>query len=144
MPYPELAEDKPVAKRIEQPPIPVSKLNVAVDDALGNILIKSLSPSPQDRYRNAGEMLAELEQWRPERNASSSTTGPAALPRSKPKEAAPDRDAEQRAADAVRLARESGRLGEAADMLEEAIMRLPQLREKYEAQLKLWRRGVAM
>jgi hypothetical protein len=55
-----------------------------------------------------------------------------------------DPDAEGLAAEAVQLASKQGRLSEAADLLEQAIVRLPRLKEKYESQLRLWRRGIAM
>lgn len=145
LPYPELANDNaPVVKLIDRLAISPSKLNVAVDYALDQILLRSLSPNPTDRYQTAGEMLAELERW--SYKSPSKDPGPhfKALPRSEPKKATPELDAEEMAAEAVRLARQQGRLAEAADMLEEAIIRLPRLREKYESQIKLWRRGIAM
>jgi hypothetical protein len=33
---------------------------------------------------------------------------------------------------------------EAADLLEEALNKCPRLRDEYEYQLKLWRRGIAL
>ena len=46
--------------------------------------------------------------------------------------------------EAVATAVDPGRLMEAADLLEEAINKAPELRDQYESQLKLWRRGVCM
>ena len=46
--------------------------------------------------------------------------------------------------EALALSRRPNSLMSAADLLEEAINRAPDLRDKYEAQLKLWRRGVSM
>ena len=45
---------------------------------------------------------------------------------------------------ALLLSRQAGTLGEAADMMEEALNKWPVLREQYEYQLKLWRRGIVM
>jgi hypothetical protein len=45
---------------------------------------------------------------------------------------------------AVTMARRPGSLMSAADLLEEAINKDPDLRDRYENQLKLWRRGVCM
>ena len=41
-------------------------------------------------------------------------------------------------------ARRSGRLGEAADLMEEAFNKSPDLRDKYAHQVKLWRCGISM
>jgi serine/threonine-protein kinase len=41
-------------------------------------------------------------------------------------------------------ARRCGRLGEAADLMEEAFNKSPDLRNKYAHQVRLWRCGVSM
>jgi serine/threonine-protein kinase len=41
-------------------------------------------------------------------------------------------------------ARRGGRLGDAADLMEEAFNKSPDLRNKYAHQVKLWRCGVSM
>ena len=46
--------------------------------------------------------------------------------------------------EAIELSRDASKLMEAADLLEEAITSQSKLREKYEYQLKLWRRGIAI
>jgi serine/threonine-protein kinase len=48
------------------------------------------------------------------------------------------------AAHAVNLARDVGTLADAADLMEEAFNKWPELRNKYEYQLKIWRRGISM
>ena len=45
---------------------------------------------------------------------------------------------------AIEKARKEGRLIEAADMMEEAFNKSPELRGKYESQVKLWRCGISM
>jgi serine/threonine-protein kinase len=55
-----------------------------------------------------------------------------------------ERTARDMARKALALARGSGRLAEAADLMEEAFNKWPELRDEYEYQLKLWRRGIAM
>ena len=42
------------------------------------------------------------------------------------------------------MSQDASKLMEAADLLEEAITRNSDLREKYEYRLKLWRRGIAI
>ena len=46
--------------------------------------------------------------------------------------------------EAFQLARDNGRLNEAADMLEETLNKWPSLRIEYEGQVRLWRKGVLM
>jgi serine/threonine-protein kinase len=41
-------------------------------------------------------------------------------------------------------ARSAGRLAEAADLMEEAFNKSPELRPKYADQVKLWRSGISM
>ena len=45
---------------------------------------------------------------------------------------------------AVKLARVSGKLIEAADLMEEAFVKSPDLREKYEISVRTWRKGMFM
>jgi serine/threonine-protein kinase len=45
---------------------------------------------------------------------------------------------------AVKLARDAGKLLEAADLMEEAFNKWPDLRTRYEYQLTIWRRGISM
>jgi serine/threonine-protein kinase len=42
------------------------------------------------------------------------------------------------------LARQAGRLADAADLMEEAFNKSPELRQKYAHQVKLWRCGISM
>jgi hypothetical protein len=44
--------------------------------------------------------------------------------------------------EALRLAQDFTTLASAADLLEEAISKDPALRERYDAQLQLWRKGI--
>jgi len=50
--------------------------------------------------------------------------------------------ADQMSKDAIKLARQAGKLVEAADLMEEAFNKWPSLRDKHEYQVKLWRRGL--
>jgi hypothetical protein len=45
---------------------------------------------------------------------------------------------------AVKLARVHGKLSEAADLMEEALTKSPDLRDRYESSLQLWRKGIVM
>ena len=57
--------------------------------------------------------------------------------------AAIEEDGEQLVLRALELGR-TGRLLEAADVMEEAFNKFPELREKFSETVKLWRRGVSM
>ncbi len=102
---------------------------------------------PEERYRDAQELLKALEKWRKAEPSSSpksrsliSSTGKSQLGQA----AAPNRKvAETLAGEALALARE-GRLSDAADLMEEAFNKLPDLRNRYESRVKLWRCGVSM
>jgi serine/threonine-protein kinase len=145
LPYPELAEENPRAKRLDQPPTAASQLNVEVDAVLDEIVGKALSPIPQHRFQTAGQLLQELERWtQPHSSGGVATSSRPGSPQSNAKVAEKGSDAEGLAAEAVQLASKQGRLSEAADLLEQAIIAQPQLKERYESQLKLWRRGIAM
>ena len=52
-------------------------------------------------------------------------------------------EAEKLAKTAVGL-KNQGRLSDAADVMEEAFNKWPDLRDKYEPQVKLWRCGISM
>jgi len=54
------------------------------------------------------------------------------------------RIAAQAAKKAIKLSKEPSKLPSAADLLEEAISKDPDLRQQYGSQLKLWRRGISM
>ena len=128
-------------------PVPPTEFNPRVDDHLESIVSRSLRLNPGERYSNAIEMLEDLDRWTPSKSKapiqSKGTVdeGKSALGsvskrgRRKP---------ETMATEAMRLARDPSRLMEAADLLEEAMMQQSGLRERYEYQLRLWRRGIVI
>lgn len=52
--------------------------------------------------------------------------------------------AEKTVRKALKLAEEPNRLMEAADLLEEAVNAAPELRDRYDYRISLWRRGLTM
>jgi serine/threonine-protein kinase len=131
----------------EHPLIPAVESNPRVDSELEDIVSRCLKLDPTERYSNATEILEDLMQWKPPKSkrlakskesidGSKSALGPI----SKPKEI----NAETMATEAMKLARDSSKLTEAADLLEEALIKQSDLRERYEYQLKLWRRGITI
>lgn len=135
-------------KVFETPVIPPSRLNIQVDPTLDQVTDKALARDPSRRYKTAIELLRDLDSWTPSRtqasavaHISSSVTSKVALGRP----STPDEGrARQSISEAIQVARTAGGLQEAADMLEEALNKCPELRGEYESQVKLWRRGILM
>jgi len=122
--------------------------NFDVDEYLDQIVLKCLQRKPEDRFKNARELLDELERWK---LVPCETKG---LPLKKEVPVAkvnigiypkPNREeAQELARQAVRIAKQNGVLMVAADMMEEAFNKSPSLRQKYASQVRLWRCGISM
>ncbi|MBN2547795.1 MAG: serine/threonine protein kinase [Anaerolineales bacterium] len=130
----------------DQPLIPPSQLNIQVDPGLDQIVCRCLAIHPKNRYPSAIQLLADLEKWKPVEPGSISpakmviteTNKDALGPVSSPNQS----EARGMVEKALKLARRADRLSEAADLMEEAFNKWPDLREEYEWQVTLWRRGV--
>ncbi len=151
LPFSELGDvDLFDGKCFERPIIPPSRLNIQVDPALDQIVLKALALKPQDRYPSAKEFLDDLSKWKPvtpgktkqqQKDRISSGMSKSALGTHSP----PNQiEGEKIASQALKLAREVGKLMEAADLMEEAFNKWPDLRKRYEEQVKVWRRGISM
>jgi len=130
-----------------QPVAPPSHFNALVDPFLDAFVCKSLALKPADRYANAVDMLNDLSKWKPckskslDKGKADADEHKSALGLSlQVKEGS----ANEMVTRAFALARDAGKLIEAADLLEEALNLNPNLREECEYQLKLWRRGIAI
>lgn len=150
LPYPDLDErDIADASRFIRPLRPASVYNMNVDPALDAILSRCLAAQPADRYQNASELLEELSRWCPGRSSTMSSSTPSQSGTQAKsifgQRSSSDMDAARRMIKkALAASKKPGSLMSAADLLEEAINKAPELREQYENQLKLWRRGVCM
>jgi serine/threonine protein kinase len=148
LPYTEMGEANVDQAIFERPIIPPSRFNMNVDSSLDQITLRALMIRPEQRYPTAKEFLADLERWKPRTPAASDSVKTEASS-DKTKSAlgshSPVRyeEAQKLAARAIKLARDFGKLAEAADVMEEACNKWPALREQYEYTLKLWRRGIA-
>jgi eukaryotic-like serine/threonine-protein kinase len=144
LPYAESALDELGIDAFEQPMLPPSRLNPTVDPLLDDVVIRALSVDAKTRYPTATELLAGLQRWTP-RSAAASTRARSETPKSALGTAVPPDEGEARrmAAQAREMGR-GGRLNDAADLLEEACTRWPELRTEYEYELRLWRRGLVM
>lgn len=127
--------------------VPAVEFNPRVDDHLKSIVSRCLKLNPAERYSNAMEMLEDLKRWEPPKSkrlvksrGSVDESKSALGPISKPAEI----NLEAMVTEAIKIARDSSRLREAADLLEEALIRQSDLRERYEYQLKVWRRGIVI
>ena len=150
LPYPELGErDISNASRFIRPLRPASIYNIAVDSYLESILSRCLAKNPSDRYKDATEVLEDLNRWRMRSaDISSSMMSSSVFGDEKKLRGVPSPEDSDKTQDLIRLAlemsRNPGRLVDAADLLEEAINKAPELKKQYENQLKLWRRGICM
>lgn len=149
MPFSDLTDfDDTDFTRFERPLVPPSQLNAAVDSALDRIVARALSLDPHVRYGTALALLEDLEPWRPRPIGEPAKNLFWGQPSDVSKSAlgapssADERAARAMATEALRLAREAGRLGDAADLMEGAFNKWPGLRDEYEYQVKFWRRGV--
>ena len=131
----------------DKPVSPPSETNPDVNHALDSIVMKTLERRADDRYPTAKELLSALENWKPaahdsapKSKTSSSEPPKAVLGMPSPVGEGVANDLAQKAF----KARQTGRLAEAADLMEEAFNKSPDLRQKYAHQVKLWRRGISM
>jgi len=149
LPYADLGKQGMDSSIFDHPIIPPSRLNLNVDASLDQITLHALANKPSERYPTAKELLADLEKWKPrsgplavlEKSDISSDETKSALG---PHSPVNSEDARKMAAKAISMARELGRLADAADLMEEAFNKWPALREQYENSLQLWRRGILM
>jgi eukaryotic-like serine/threonine-protein kinase len=131
----------------DKPIIAASQINAEVNESLERIVTRALEKKVEERYPTAKELLEALENWKlgaPELWQESKT-----ISREQPKSVLgfPSPANEKEAQDLARRAfeaRRSGRLAEAADIMEEAFNKSPDLRTKYAQQVKMWRFGVSM
>jgi serine/threonine-protein kinase len=128
--------------------VPPSEINMDADRLLDGIIFRALQKSAADRYPTAKELLIALDGWQPGPPPKSakkaqmlSSEGPKiALNMPSPLNQELAQDFAQKAFNACRV----GHLGEAADLMEEAFNKSPDLRQRYANQVKLWRCGVSM
>jgi serine/threonine-protein kinase len=148
LPFP-LLQDRDItdATRFLGPLRSATTYNIHVDAALDAILARCLAKKPSERYSNAMELLTDLSRWRPGQSVGHQ---PRTITTDTSKDALGSHSLADKAAattsvrEAQRLSREPGKLMVAADILEEALNKDPDLRDRYESQLVLWRRGVVM
>jgi len=149
LPHPSL-NDRDISdwSRFLRPLRPASVYNIQVDPALDAVLARCLAREPSDRYPAAGALLQDLTRWQPRRGGKKATGEQATTETLKDalggQEPSQELSVAASVEEAIRFSKDPGKLTIAADLLEEAINKDPSLRDRYEARLKLWRRGVFM
>lgn len=131
----------------DKPLVPPSEFNLDADQSLDRIIQRALQKRAADRYPTAKELLTSLEGWEPmpQKFAQTSNILSTEPPKIALSTASPiDEDLGQDLAKKALNARNAGRLGEAADLMEEAFNKSPVLRDKHAHQVKLWRCGISM
>ncbi len=129
------------------PIIPPSRLNLNVNPFLDQITLKALAIEPSARYLNAMEFLKDLKKWKPSKTAkhtdiaiNQAETTKEALGVHTPVD---ETKATELLKEALSLSIYSNKLNDAADLLEQAFLRFPDYKEKYEYLAKLWRKGIS-
>lgn len=137
--------DQRSARRIQF--VAPSQINPDADKAIDEIVQCALNDDPQKRFPTAREMLTALEEWRPASTVHSQGSASSDGSMSKSVLGIPPSRDDASALEYARRALEAqkqGRLSEAADLMEEAFNKSPDLRSKHERQVRLWRCGIAM
>jgi len=119
--------------------------NVLVDADLEDIVLKCLAIDRQDRFVDANVLRSRLAAWsppEPEKASGSQDSTFAASKLTATRDVKAQARLEQQIRDAFRLAKTSGHLDTAADLLESAIAKSPDLRARHGSRLVQWRRGV--
>jgi len=127
--------------------IPPTEINPDANGAMDKIVATAMSIKPADRYPTAREFLSALDSWKPGQSLMasrvSSQSNVSKITIGTKQSTQNQEEAESMAKKAVLLKKE-GLLGEAADLMEEAFNKWPELRGRFEHHVKLWRCGVSM
>lgn len=148
LPFAEIAETEFFEySNFSAPIIPPSRLNLGVNSLLDKITLTALSIEPTKRYQNAAELLKELNRYKPSKQdkhnevySSSGETTKSALGEHTPVD---ESKASELLKEAIEISKFSNNLNEAADLLEQAFLKWPEYKEKYEYLAKLWRKGIS-
>ena len=150
LPYPNLDNrDVGDAGRFLKELKPASFYNIKIDPTLDGIVSRCLSKDPANRHKDAGELLQVLNQWKrisPQVKVAKSNSKKEGSSKMVFAERSPVDEVliRKKIDEAIRLSRLPGKLPLAADILEEVVNKDHSLRERYESQLRLWRKGMVM
>ena len=129
---------------------PPSVFNIRIDENFDEIVTKCLQFQPEDRYQNAEDLARAIQVWKKNARATAKPSI-GSLFHTSDKTEAPlmkqsmeDGSWRNELAHAMDLSKSPGSLSQAADILEDLMSRYPALRERHEATIRLWRRGISM
>ena len=126
-----------------------SQLNISVDENLDQLVYRCLAIKVKDRFQNAMDLKEVLDAWTPGKRKRKSKSVDMAQFSDVSKSAlgtrsTPDKHlAMKMTKEAIKMARYVGKLNEAADLMEEAFNKWPELREKYKFKVTIWRKGIS-
>lgn len=146
LPFAEIAESEFFEyANFKTPIIPPSRLNLSVDTLLEKITLKALEINPLKRYRNAMDLLKDLNRWKQTKISQKDSISVGKTTKSALGEHTPmdETKAAELFKQAMDISKFSNKLNEAADMLEQAFLKWPEYKEKYEYLAKLWRKGIS-
>jgi eukaryotic-like serine/threonine-protein kinase len=135
-------------ERFKKPLALPSRFNCLVDTKLDHILRRALAQNHKERIPNAMEFLRALDDWQivpPDATSRTHSSLGSDASKSALGAAATSQDEEEgtkMAARAIELAQQASQLQDAADLMEEAFNKWPELRGRYERRVKLWRCGI--
>jgi eukaryotic-like serine/threonine-protein kinase len=146
LPFAEIAETEFFEYANFKTPItPPSRLNLSVNTLLEKITLKALEINPLKRYRNAMDLLKDLNRWKQTKINQKDSTSVGKTTKSALGEHTPmdETKAAELFKQAMDISKFSNKLNEAADMLEQAFLKWPEYKDKYEYLAKLWRKGIS-
>jgi serine/threonine-protein kinase len=127
---------------------PASDANPDVNSSLDRIIAKSLDFNVEKRFQSAGELLDALDSWKPGSDKISPKAMTSNFEMSKTAlgidHSSPNKDEAEKMAQKAIEQKRIGNLADAADIMEEAFNKWPELRGKYANYVKLWRCGISM
>lgn len=127
---------------------PASDANPDVNSSLDRIIAKSLDFNVEKRFQSAGELLDALDSWKPGTDKISPKAMTSNFEMSKTAlgidHSSPNKDEAEKMAQIAIEQKRIGNLADAADIMEEAFNKWPELRGKYANYVKLWRCGISM
>jgi len=148
MPFKEMGDlDLFSMNAFRRPVIKPSKINSEVNDFSDFIVLKCLALDPGDRYENAREILEDISKWKQQQQEFAlhdKYSREIECTTNKNEAIVDESSVISMVTKALELGTEAGKLIEAADLMEEAFRYCPELREKYERQVRLWRKGISM
>jgi serine/threonine-protein kinase len=126
---------------------PPSTWNMDVDGPLEKIVLRCLKIKPDERFSTAKDLLEALDGWKkpaPSKRATPKKLASSEVSKSVlgPHSAVDHEEGQRLVRQALKKAKEDGRLFEAADIMEEAFNKSPSLRQRYANHVRLWRCGV--